>query len=152
MPIFIWNAIFYRKLPAAYQKEDWDKIPKPLDIAETILRIFLFAVPVLLTFNRGDRPQVKTDVIGWSLYLGGMFIYFLSWLFEISWPHTPWSKSRAGFMAPTYTSAIWLVGVFLLIEDDVLHTRFLRPAYLAIIVAFESVHTLHAYLVFQRSD
>ncbi len=146
VPILVWNAVFYKKLPEAYQKEDWDRIPKPLDMAETILRVLLFAIPLLLTFETGNQLRLRTNVVGWSLYFGGMLVYFLAWLFEIYWPDTMWSKSRMGFMAPTYTSGLWLAGI-LLLSNDTWHTGILLPVYTAAIVGFEFVHTLHSFLV-----
>jgi hypothetical protein len=38
IPVFLWNALFYKKLPEFYQPAVWDDVPRSLDITENILR------------------------------------------------------------------------------------------------------------------
>jgi hypothetical protein len=95
------------------------------------------------------RITTGTQTLGMGLYLAGTLLYFLSWLALISFPHSAWSTSAAGFLAPAYTPLIWLIGIGL-IGSSLYFTAPYHPwmylALSAIFIAFHLTHTLTIYL------
>jgi hypothetical protein len=68
--------------------------------------------------------------------------------FQIVRPKSSWSSSIFGFMAPSYTPLIWLIGLALLGEPLVNSMRYLPWMYGAVSVLFILAHSLHAFWVF----
>ena len=99
LPVIIWNVIFFKKLPIAYTSEEiWDNIPRWLDIAENVLRVAVFLLPLLLKLSWETKIQ-KTGLI---IYAIGLLIYFASWVWQMYFPDSNWSSSLIGHMAPVY--------------------------------------------------
>jgi len=145
IPVFIWNAVFFKKLPDYYQPAVWDRIPKALDVSENILRYLSFFIPILFRIDFGTGVQVT----GLVLYLAGLAVYFTSWVVQMNRKHGRVSKSPVFRMAPAYTTSIWLTGIGLIgRQSPVAH---LRTAWFLIMAAFIIVHTYHSYLVYRNT-
>ena len=108
IPIFVWIAIFTSRLPQEGFKSGAG-VPKPLLVAEQVLRIAVFLWPLFLPLRWGD-PSSQAGLI---LFLQGMLIYFASWLPLIYRPQAAWSRNAAGLLAPACTPLIWLAGIAL---------------------------------------
>ena len=49
IPIHLWNMLFWKKLPPAFEDKTFDKnIPKPVLISETIFRLIIFYIKIIL--------------------------------------------------------------------------------------------------------
>ncbi len=146
LPVLLWNIVFYKKLPQAYiDPKIWDNIPIWLQWAENISRIGVFTLPLLLVLS----TEKKSQKIGLALYLIGLLAYFSSWLVQIYLPKSSWSISLMGFMAPAYTTIIWLIGIGLIGQQSFLPIPRLQSIFLALCVVFVSLHSYHAYLVYE---
>lgn len=108
LPIFAWNAIFASRLPQIGFKSDAG-VPRPVLVAEHVLRIAVFIWPLFLPLRWQD-PEGRT---GLALFLLGVLGYFAAWLPLLYLPDTPWSRSAAGLLAPAYTPLLWLCGIAL---------------------------------------
>lgn len=147
IPVFIWNAIFYKKLPEFYQPAIWDNIPKALDVAENGLRYLSFLIPILLKIGF----SASTQKIGLALYLGGLLVYFASWSVQLNPNRSVLSKSLGFRLAPAYTTIIWLLGIGLIGRESWFSSFNLQALYFPIIIAFVSVHTYHSYTVYRKT-
>lgn len=145
LPIIIWNILLIKKLPKSYQKPLWDSIP-PLNIAENILRTATLLFPIILKIGLSTQAQR----FGFLLYAFGVAIYFWSWWVVIAKPGSKWSKSIFGFMAPAYTTIVWLFGILLIGQRTVLGVRYSPVFYGLCIVAFVGIHTLHSFYVYRH--
>ena len=148
IPVFIWNAILYKKLPSEYQKEKWDRIPKGLEMSENILRIIVFMFPIILNIKIGS----KIEILGLWIYLAGLLIYFLSWIMQIGFRNTSWSRSKLGFTAPAYTSIFFLTGISMIGNENVFHIKRLNLIYMICIAIFVILHTSHSNLVYKEKE
>jgi hypothetical protein len=147
IPVFVWNLIFFRKLPAGYQKPAWDNVPKPLAVLENVLRIIAFISPVFLKIEFSSVLQRA----GAIFYGFGIAVYFSSWLIVIRRPDSRWSKSAVGFTAPAWTTAAWLGGIGLVGRRTIIPgLPYSFIVYLSITIAFVCVHTTHACLAFRN--
>jgi hypothetical protein len=147
IPIFIWNLLLYSQLPVGYQSENFDKdIPTPLSYGENILRIVIFGFPILMILN----VQTKKQKIGLALFILGTLIYFSSWLALIIEPISHWSLSKIGFLAPAYSTIIWLVGIALIGNKSFLKINKVSLIYFVLSVLFVAVHTWHALIAYQN--
>ena len=147
IPIFIWNAVFYKKLPEFYQPAIWDNIAKPLVIAENILRYLSFSIPILFKINFDTCIQI----IGLFLYFVGLLVYFTSWIFQINHKANTLSKNILFRMAPAYTTIIWLVGIGLIGKYSFISFLNIQVIYFPIIIAFVIVHTCHAFTIYKKT-
>ena len=145
IPVFIWNAIFYKKLPEFYQTAVWDNIPKVLDVTENILRFSSFLIPLLFRIDFSTNSQR----IGLVLYLAGIIVYFSSWLIQIIFKDKKFSGVLLLRAAPAYTTIIWLMGIGLIGKHAFLPN--IRKIYIPAIAAFVVVHTFHSYIVWKKS-
>ena len=148
IPIFIWNAVFYRKLPSGYQKPAWDDIPRWLAVAENVLRIIVFAFPLMLRFSL-TQPVQRAGLV---LYCAGTAVYFLSWLVPMLSPASRWSRGGPGFTAPAHTTIFWLAGVSLIGQETTVGLPYAFYIYGIVCLLFWAVHTGHACLVFRRRE
>lgn len=147
IPLFLWNIILVGCLPETYSSEIfWKDIPNWIGYSENILRIIAFAIPVIMIFSLKTRFQK----IGFSIYLAGIFIYFLSWAFVIIYPQSNWSTSLIGFMAPAYTTIVFFVGIGLIGNKAFFNIPYLSLIYIGLSILFVAFHTTHTYIVFQR--
>lgn len=144
IPIFIWNVLLYKKLPEPYQNTIWDKIPKELDVSENVLRFVSFILPIFLKLEIKSTIQI----VGLFLYIFGVFIYFASWIMQIKYPTSKWSKSIVGSMAPAYTTIIWFVGIAFIGQRLIFNVSYNFAIYIVIAVVFVLIHTYHSYYVY----
>jgi hypothetical protein len=148
IPVFIWNLILYKKLPEKFQKNIWDKIPKYVNTCENILRFITFFFPIFLKLEITNSFQI----IGGFLYIIGIAVYFLSWIFQIKYPASKWSESIFGFMAPAYTTIIWLTGISLIGQKLIFDFPYIFILYLIFAVLFVFIHTFHSFYVFKNVE
>jgi hypothetical protein len=146
-PALIWHVIFASRLPAQFLPEIfWKDIPVVVHYGENILRTFAFAIPAffMLASPRAGRQ-------GWSWYIAGTLVYFVTWLPLLFAPGSAWSTSMLGFMAPAYTPLIWLVGIGLLGTEFYFPLRYRPVYYIAPAVLFTIFHCTHAAIVYLRN-
>jgi len=148
IPVFIWNAALYRKLPSGYQKPAWDEIPRWIAISENVLRIIVFILPLFLRLSL-TLPVQRAGLI---LYGCGILLYFLSWLIPIRAPESRWSRSGPGFTAPAYTTILWLAGIMLMGQETTVGLPYEFFMYGIVCLLFWAVHTGHAWLVFRQQS
>ncbi|MEV4629290.1 hypothetical protein AB0J90_23815 [Micromonospora sp. NPDC049523] len=144
VPLLLLDALLGNRLPREYQKQSWNAVPRWLSVAETALRIPVLLVPLLLPISLSGPVQQAGAV----LYLVGVLAYAAAWAAQIRHPHSAWSVSTAGFLAPAYTPALWLTGIALVGAEPVLpHLGFLPAVFLGFVAAFLVTHNLHALYV-----
>lgn len=133
-------------LPPAYQDKNWDDVPKPLLVAENLLRIIVFTSCVLLQLEIKQRIQS----IGLAIYISGLALYFVSWILQIRYNQLKWSHGIIAFTAPAYTSIIWLCGIGLIGQHLLINVWYAYWIYLLLSIAFTAVHTAHSILAFRN--
>jgi hypothetical protein len=148
LPIMAWNLIFASKLPWAYSEEVFSKnIPIFVTNGENFFRLIVFILPVLMPL----RIETQSQRFGLWLYIIGTVVYFLSWVAQMCFPQSAWSLSIWGFLAPAYTSLIWLIGIGL-IGNILYFSSPYRPwMYIAASIIFLGFHLYHALTVFMRN-
>lgn len=139
LPHLAFNVAFAGALPAAFQPEIFQAgLPGGLGFVEAAMRIALFALMFFL--------PIAASRIGWALYGVGSLAYFASWVALIQNEFSAWSLSLAGFTAPAWTPAIWIVGIgFIARNGHPVATR----AYWPIAFVFLAAHIGHAALVWR---
>lgn len=148
LPILLWNVIFMKSLPVQFQKNIfWHNIPSYIRIPENILRIVVFLCPLLMKFTISENHQK----LGLILYIIGVFLYFLSWIMQIYFPQSAWSKSIWGFTAPAYTTLIWFAGIGMIGNSLFINIPFPYSVYLGISLVFVFFHSAHAYIVYSKT-
>jgi hypothetical protein len=148
VPILIWNAIFYSRLPAQYQPEIFDQDIHPFVLyGENIFRVLIFGLPLLFSIGL----SAKTQQIGLALYLVGSLIYILSWLPLIFVPDCTWSTSLIGFAAPAYTPILWLIGIVLMGDNFYFLIEYKPLYYLIPAVIFSVFHCTHAVTAYLQN-
>ncbi|MCF8371919.1 MAG: hypothetical protein K9H64_09870 [Bacteroidales bacterium] len=149
IPIFLWNIIFIKRLPQAFSREIfWKNIPPIIGWTENGLRIFVFALPLFMSLSLETEQQR----VGLWIYLLGISIYFASWIIQIYFRESRWSKSMAGFMAPAYTTLLWFVGIGLFGQTQFVKISYFSAVYFSAVALFVIVHSIHAYIVFKRLE
>ena len=147
IPIIIWNIVFTSKLPIGYSSEFFDNnIPMYISYGENILRLILFLLPVIMAFSL----DTKIQKIGFSLYIIGTILYFISWLVQIYYPESIWSLSVFGFMAPAFTTLIFFIGIGLIGQQTFIKIPYISIIYIILSIFFMLFHSIHTYIVFQR--
>lgn len=147
IPLFLWNIILVGYLPQTYSPDIfWKDIPNWIGYSENILRILVFAFPVIMIFSLKTRLQK----IGFGIYLVGSIIYFLSWILVIIYPQSNWTTSLIGFMAPAYTTLIFFIGIGLIGNKAYFRFPYLSKLYIFLSILFVMFHSLHTYIIFQR--
>jgi hypothetical protein len=147
IPILLWNVIFMKVLPPPFQKKIfWQNIPSYIRIPENLLRIVVFLCPLFMKLSVSEPHQW----LGLILYLFGMCLYFWSWIMQINFAKSTWSKSIWGFTAPAYSTIIWFVGIGLIGSTLFVNIPYHYSVYLAISLLFVIFHTSHAFMVFKR--
>ncbi len=94
-----------------------------------------------------SEPHQK---LGLMLYILGVCLYFGSWIAQIYFPKSAWSKSIWGYTAPAYTTIIWFTGIGLIGSSLFLRIPYHYSVYLIISLLFVIVHTSHAITVYKR--
>jgi len=148
IPVFLWNALLYKQLPPLYQPDRWNKIPKTLDIAETVFRFLVFFAPLGMKLEFTTRGQI----IGLFLYFAGVVLYGLSWIIQIFHTKITFSKYPVFVTAPASTTITWLIGIFLIGEHTFIDIPYIHLTYFLIILIFVFLHTCHAFLILQKES
>jgi hypothetical protein len=108
--------------------------------------MLVFFLPLLMPLT----IETSGQKIGLSVYLAGLTAYFSSWILQIYYPDSVWSRSVFGFLAPAYTTIIWFIGIGLIGSQLFIKIPYNPIIYIAISAAFVVVHTTHAYIVYAR--
>jgi hypothetical protein len=105
-----------------------------------------------LCFTRSYRAffQNKVTKIELGLYVLGTILYFSSWAAHIYFPETAWSQILLGFMAPAYTTIIWLIGIGLIGQYSFFKIPHISLYYIIASIYFVIVHSLHPYFAFEK--
>ena len=147
LPILVWNIILANKLPKAFQPEIfWHNISSVLTYAENTSRMGVFFMALLMPLSI-VKPMQKQ---GLSLFISGTLIYFISWLVLIFFPHSAWSTSLLGFMAPAYTPLLWLTGIGLIGDSFYFNLPYRRWYFIAMSIIFLGFHNLHTCIIYYR--
>ncbi|HCS39564.1 MAG TPA: hypothetical protein DIW44_08265 [Anaerolineaceae bacterium] len=106
LPLLVWNIILGPRMMDTRITSDLHS-PKWLLMAENVVRIFVFVLPLLLPLHLKDI----TSNTGLWIYIIGTLIYFASWLPLLFAPQSVWSNSAAGLLAPRLTPYLSFLGV-----------------------------------------
>jgi hypothetical protein len=106
VPLLAWNIILAPKITLDKVISDANS-PAWLLLAENILRVIVFAFPLILPL----RVQDTIGKIGLAVYIIGTLIYFASWIPLIWMPASIWSQSAAGLLAPRLTPLLSFLGI-----------------------------------------
>ena len=148
LPILLFDAALFDRLPPAISDaSSWDAIPPALALAERVLRVPVFLLPFLMSLRMSTARQRAGAV----LTVLGMLVYFASWMGLIAAPESGWSLSAAGFLAPAYTPALWLLGIALLGEEFCWGRPCPPWLYGSLSTAFLLVHVAHAAIVYAHN-
>jgi hypothetical protein len=109
LPLLAWNLLLGPRITDQRISSDAHS-PKWLLIGENVARILVFAFPLLIPWRAGDAWS-KT---GLAVYLFGTLIYFASWLPLVLTPHSAWSNSPSGLLAPRLTPGLSFLGIALI--------------------------------------
>jgi hypothetical protein len=150
VPILAFNVLFAHDLPRSYQGDAFRRdVPRAIAIPENVLRgLVLFLTALMPVAKAGAR----TRKVGVALYVAGTLVYVASWLVLMFFATSWWSASAVGFMAPTWTPILWLVGIVLISDERLaVPIRFYRRwMFVLLCVLFLFFHNLHSALVFTR--
>lgn len=143
VPVSAITFGLWARLPVAFGNATFDQgVPAWLLGVENVLRVAVFALPLLLYFS-GTGTLRR---LGWFLYTAGLALYLASYLAQIYAPASAWSQSAVGFTALAWTTAPWLAGIGLVCADTWLPRSWNRLIYLLCAAAFVVAHTSHAWL------
>lgn len=148
IPVLIWNIILASKLPVSFQHEIFnDKIPALIVWGESSCRVVIFLLTMLMPLP----DSVKEKRGGFILYAAGLSLYFTSWIALIYYPDNSWSRSLAGFSAPSYTPLFWLAGIGW--TGGKFYFRFTSGKLIFIIFSmlFLLFHNAHTLIVYSRT-
>jgi hypothetical protein len=147
VPVMIITFGLWGALPAAFGSDIfWKDIPGWLGFGENVFRVLVFGLPAILYFGKKDTGQR----LGWFLYFAGLLVYLASYLVQIFYPASTWSRSLIGFAAPAWSTIFWLAGIGLVCARSWLQIPWHRAVYLcsaAIFVMFHVGHTVLVYLI-----
>jgi hypothetical protein len=129
VPLLMWNIILAPKIELAAILSDAHS-PAWLLMAENIIRVIVFAFPLLLPL-RVKNGMIKTGLV---IYLAGTLIYFASWIPIVWAPDSVWSQSTIGLLAPRLTPLLSFLGIALVGQSI---------PYAVMSVIFIALHTLH---------
>jgi hypothetical protein len=109
LPLLAWNLVLGPRITQAAITSDAHS-PKWLLAAENVVRILVFALPLLIPLQIKD----VWSKAGLAVYIAGTLVYFASWLPLILAPHSAWSVSPAGLLAPRLTPFLSFLGIALI--------------------------------------
>lgn len=135
IPLLVWNLVFGPKLSQEALTSD-KHVPIWLSVIENMLRMAVFALPVLMALTWGSRMSQ----IGMGVYLVGTAIYFASWIPLLAAPDSAWSVSRPGLLAPYATPLLVFVGIALIGDSWI---------YAILALAFVGTHVGHGLYALQ---
>lgn len=148
VPALAWNLALAEHLPPAFsQAVFWDGIPSWLAITENVSRTVVIALPFFMPLEITTPMQRR----GLAVFAVGTLVYFASWLPLILSPSSAWSASAAGFLAPAYTPALWLLGMALVGRRLFWGHVYRWWFYLAAAALFLGAHIFHASIVYVRA-
>jgi len=124
VPLLVWNAVFWPRLPPAAGGAQ--EVPFWLEVVETVLRAAVFLLPLFLSI----RANVRTRRPGALLYVGGLLIYFASW---VPWLEGVELQSVMFLVGPYATPLLVFAGIALLCRS---------PGYIAVSTIFVLVHVI----------
>jgi hypothetical protein len=133
VPLLIWNIVLGPRITQNAITSDAHS-PNWLLMAENIVRVLVFALPVLMPLPGLADRQSGLPWAGLVIYILGTLAYFASWLPLLFAPASAWSTSVAGLLAPRLTPFLSFLGIALLGESW---------AYGIIAAGFILLHTLH---------
>ena len=148
IPAIAWNLAFTSKLmPASAMTEFWRDIPGALVFVENLLRALVFGLPFAMPLQIATKTEWRALLV----FGLGTLVYFASWLALMVWPHTAWSTSALGSLAPAYTPLLWLPSLAIL-GKRLFWGHFYRWwMYLLVCIGFLFAHITHAAIVYIRS-
>ena len=148
LPAMAWNLAFTSQLmPPTAMAAFWRDIPGPLVFIENALRALVFGLPFAMPL----QVATKAEWHALWVFLLGTLVYFASWLALMVWPHSAWSLSMLGSLAPAYTPILWLPSLAVL-GKRLFWGHFYRWwMYLLVCLAFLAAHITHAAIVHLRS-
>ena len=109
LPLLAWNLVLGPRITQEAITSDAHS-PKWLLIVESVVRILVFALPLLIPL------QVKDiwSKAGLVVYIAGTLVYFASWMPLVLAPASAWSTSPAGLLAPRLTPILSFLGIALI--------------------------------------
>lgn len=148
VPVLVLDAIFTPKLPPAYQMSVfWKDIPQIIAVPENVFRSVVLFIPLFMPL----RLSSARHRLGLGVYIAGLLLYSASWGSLIIAPETAWNTSALGFMGPTYTPALFLLGIGFFGDRLTIPQIPFRPwIYWVLSAAFLLFHNLHSYLIYAR--
>lgn len=148
IPAIAWNLAFTSRLmPPSAMSEFWRDIPAPLVFIENLLRALVFGLPFAMPLQIATKPERRALLV----FVLGTLVYFASWLALMVWPHSAWSSSTLGSLAPAYTPILWLPSLAVL-GQRLFWGHFYRWwMYLLVCVGFLAAHITHGAFVHLRS-
>jgi hypothetical protein len=113
LPLLAWNLALGPRIAQDAIPSDAHS-PKWLLIAENIVRILVFALPVLMPLPGRADWQSALPWAGLVVFILGTLVYFASWLPLLFAPVAAWSNSPAGRLALRLTPSRSFLGIALL--------------------------------------
>ena len=148
VPILVWNLALTRFLPPALASNEFSRdIPPLVTYGENTLRIAVMVLPFLMPLEVATVGQRR----GLLLFAVGTIVYFVSWVPLMIVPHSAWSTSWLGFVAPAYTPLVWLAGLGLIGRRFYLPSPFRWWMYVGLACSFVAFHVTHASMVYART-
>ncbi len=148
IPVLLWDYVFTKRLPKAFQPETfWKDIPSFIIYGENISRILMFVFICLMPLKIRTSKQKN----GLLLYVAGVFLYFAAWISLMNFPGTTWSNSVLGLLAPAYTPLFWLVGIGFIGNSLFFNIPYRGWLYFLVVIIFLIFHSWHTYLIYFRT-
>ena len=147
IPILAWNVAFRDLLPESFGFNTyWDDLPPIVFWGEIFFRTVAYGLPLLMPLRVYDKKQK----LGLTIYLIGIFLYFLSWRPLVLYPNSDWSLSLTGYMATAVTPLLFLIGINLIGNKLVIDIPYRRLFYFFFITGFTLFHVWHIVIVHGR--
>lgn len=148
IPAIAWNVAFTSTLmPAPAMSEFWRDIPAPLAFVENVLRAVVFGLPFAMPLQIAEQRERRALAV----FVLGTLVYFASWVALMYWPHSAWSESVLGSLAPAWTPIVWLPALAVLGRRLFWGHGYRWWMYLLACLGFLAVHVGHAAFVELRS-
>jgi hypothetical protein len=113
LPLLAWNGVLGPRITQDAITSDAHS-PKWLLMSENILRVLVFALPMLMPLPGLVERQSGLHWAGLVIYILGTLAYFASWLPLLFAPTSGWGNSPAGLLAPRLTPYLSFLGIALL--------------------------------------